>query len=52
LIALGVVERGPVPFLLLSLSLVFLGAFLMWHLVEKRFLRTSSHYRQVLKAPH
>lgn len=32
-------------FLGLALAFVFLASFLMWHLVEKRFLATSSHYR-------
>jgi peptidoglycan/LPS O-acetylase OafA/YrhL len=36
----------PLAFLALSLFLIFLAALLMWHLVEKRFLATSSHYRQ------
>jgi peptidoglycan/LPS O-acetylase OafA/YrhL len=35
-------------FLCAALALVFSASFLMWHLVEKRFLATSSHYK---KAP-
>jgi peptidoglycan/LPS O-acetylase OafA/YrhL len=35
-------------FLGLALAFVFSASFLMWHLVEKRFLAASSHYR---KAP-
>lgn len=49
LIALGAERFNPAVFLLLSLSLVGLTAFLMWHLVENRFLASSSHYRQGLK---
>lgn len=44
LIALGVFRNNPWSALLLASALVMLGAFLMWHLVEKRFLRKSSHY--------
>jgi peptidoglycan/LPS O-acetylase OafA/YrhL len=47
MIALGMTRLHPAIFLLSSLFLVFLAAFLMWHLVEKRFLKSSSHYRQV-----
>lgn len=36
---------NPLIFLLLALALVFAASFLMWHLVEKRFLAASSHYR-------
>jgi peptidoglycan/LPS O-acetylase OafA/YrhL len=42
----------PAVFLVLSLFFVGLASILMWHLVESRFLKSSSHYRQVsLKAP-
>ena len=44
LIAFGIFRNNPWGGLLLALGLVMLGAFLMWHLVEKRFLRKSSHY--------
>ena len=47
MIALGLAGLNPAIFLLVSLSLVGLAAFLMWHLVESRFLAGSSHYRQV-----
>jgi len=46
LIALGLAKVNPVIFLLASLSLIGLVAFLMWHLVESRFLANSSHYRE------
>jgi peptidoglycan/LPS O-acetylase OafA/YrhL len=45
-IVLGHGKLSPPMFLLLSLTLVTLTSVLMWHLVEKRFLKTSSHYRQ------
>jgi peptidoglycan/LPS O-acetylase OafA/YrhL len=52
LIALGAASLSPALFLAMSLSLIGLGAFLMWHLVENRFLSRSSHYRQAaVKAP-
>lgn len=37
---------NPFLFLALFVSLIASAAFLMWHLVEKRFLASSSHYRQ------
>ena len=43
----GLRRLPPVVFLLLCLSLVGLASALMWHLVESRFLKSSSHYRQV-----
>jgi peptidoglycan/LPS O-acetylase OafA/YrhL len=47
LIALGMADSlTPARFLLLSLFVTFFTAFLMWHLVESRFLARSSHYRQ------
>jgi peptidoglycan/LPS O-acetylase OafA/YrhL len=46
LVALHLNTRlNPWVFLALAVSLIFLAAFLMWHLVEKRFLASSSHYR-------
>jgi peptidoglycan/LPS O-acetylase OafA/YrhL len=36
----------PAVFVLMVLCLVGLASVLMWHLVEKRFLAGSSHYRQ------
>jgi peptidoglycan/LPS O-acetylase OafA/YrhL len=47
LVFLGLSRLPPAVFLLLSLFLVGLAAVLMWHLVESRFLKSSSHYRQV-----
>jgi peptidoglycan/LPS O-acetylase OafA/YrhL len=47
LIALGATQLPAPVFLLLSLSCIGLAAFLMWHLVEKKFLATSSHYRRI-----
>jgi len=46
LMALHVNRLNPFVFLALAVALIFLAAFLMWHLVEKRFLASSSHYRQ------
>ena len=46
LFALGLARLNPFLFLALAVSLIALAAFLMWHLVEKRFLAWSSHYRQ------
>jgi peptidoglycan/LPS O-acetylase OafA/YrhL len=52
LIALGLARFNPAIFLIVSLSLIFLASLLMWHLVEKRFLKSSSHYRQeAVKVP-
>lgn len=47
LISLGVTDMNPAVFLAASLFLTFFAAFLMWHLVESKFLARSSHYRQV-----
>lgn len=47
LIFLGLAARlTPAIFLLVSLCVIGLAAFLMWKLVESRFLASSSHYRQ------
>ena len=46
MIACGLVKLTPVLFVVISLSLTGLASVLMWHLVEKRFLATSSHYRE------
>jgi peptidoglycan/LPS O-acetylase OafA/YrhL len=45
LIYFGLVRLNPVVFLLLVVSAIGLVAWLMWHLVENRFLASSSHYR-------
>jgi peptidoglycan/LPS O-acetylase OafA/YrhL len=46
MIALGLVTLNPALFFILSLCSVGLASVLMWYLVERRFLRTSSHYRE------
>ena len=47
MISFGLATRlQPAVFVLLDLSIVALASILMWHLVEKRFLASSSHYRQ------
>lgn len=47
LIASGIAALNPGLFLFLVLSLTALGSFFMWHLVEKKFLASGSHYRPV-----
>lgn len=47
LIDLGLARLSSALFLVASIALVVLTSFLMWHLVESRFLKSSSHYRQV-----
>jgi peptidoglycan/LPS O-acetylase OafA/YrhL len=47
LIALGLARLNPAVFLLLTLLFVVLASVLMWYLVESKFLKSSSHYRQV-----
>ena len=52
MIFFGLKKLPPALFLMLSVSFVGLASVLMWHLVESRFLKSSSHYRQgSLKAP-
>ncbi len=46
LTALRLIKINPYLFFVLAVSLIAFAAFLMWHLVEKRFLASSSHYRQ------
>jgi peptidoglycan/LPS O-acetylase OafA/YrhL len=46
MIALGLAKQSPAVFLPVALSCILAAAFLLWHLVEKRFLAKSSHYRQ------
>jgi peptidoglycan/LPS O-acetylase OafA/YrhL len=48
MVALGLTSLNPALFLALSLFFIGLAAFLMWNLVERRFLQNSSHYRQVI----
>ena len=50
MVSLGLAKQSPAIFLLVTVSCIGVGAFLMWHLVEKRFLAKSSHYRQVSAA--
>jgi hypothetical protein len=38
---------NPAIVFIVSISLVGLAGFLMWHLVESRFLASNSHYREV-----
>ena len=46
MISLGFLQQEPLAFVLVSIVVVLLAATLMWHLVEKRFLRRDSHYRR------
>lgn len=48
MVALGLTALNPALFLAIGLVFIGLAAFLMWNLVESRFLRSSSHYRQVV----
>ena len=45
MIALGLTRLSPPAFFLLAVSFIFTGAFVMWHVVERRFLTRRSHYR-------
>jgi peptidoglycan/LPS O-acetylase OafA/YrhL len=47
LAALGLATMNPAIFLAVTVFLIGIAGIFMWHLVEKRFLKTSSHYRQV-----
>lgn len=49
LIALGALRLAPAVFLSISLSLICVAGYLMWTLVESRFLASSSHYRHVAR---
>jgi peptidoglycan/LPS O-acetylase OafA/YrhL len=44
LIAYGLFRESPWTMLLVSGALVMTVAFLLWHFIEKPFLRKSSHY--------
>jgi peptidoglycan/LPS O-acetylase OafA/YrhL len=46
MIALGLAKQNPAIFLPVALFCILATAFLLWHLVEKRFLSKVSHYRQ------
>ena len=45
LIAFGLIRLHPAVLFVLSISLIGLASVLMWHLVERRFLARSNHYR-------
>ncbi len=47
LIFLGLFNTQPFVALVVAAGVVVLLAFLLWHGIEKRFLRKSSHYRAV-----
>jgi peptidoglycan/LPS O-acetylase OafA/YrhL len=44
MIAQGFFRESPWTGLLFAAVLVMVAAFMLWHLVEKPFLRKSSHY--------
>jgi peptidoglycan/LPS O-acetylase OafA/YrhL len=46
LVALGLARLNPSIFFIVSISVIGLASWLMWHLVESRFLASSSHYRE------
>lgn len=48
LILFGVARMNPWIFLLAGFFSISLAGFLLWHLIESRFLKSSSHYRQAL----
>lgn len=43
----GLIALGGPLFLMITMALTLVGGVCSWHLVEKRFLRRDSHYRQV-----
>ena len=49
LVSFGVFRRDPWLALGIASGLVLLAAFLSWHLIEKPFLRRSSHYVQATR---
>jgi len=49
LISLKVFDSNPYAFLLAATMIILVLAFLSWHIIEKPFLKRSSHYRQVEK---
>lgn len=52
LILLGAARLNPAVYFSLCASCIGLAGYLMWHLIEKGFLKSSSHYRQAtLKTP-
>jgi len=50
LVSFGVFRRDPWLALGIASGLVLLTAFLSWHLIERPFLRRSSHYVQATRA--
>jgi peptidoglycan/LPS O-acetylase OafA/YrhL len=48
LVAFGVDRMNPVIYLLASVFSIGIAGFLLWHLVESRFLKNSSHYLQTV----
>ena len=44
LIAYGIFKESPWMMLLLAGVIMMISSFLLWHFVEKKFLRKSSHY--------
>jgi peptidoglycan/LPS O-acetylase OafA/YrhL len=51
LVWLGLFDRNPFGALGISAALILFAAHLSWHLVEKPFLRKSSHYLLAATAP-
>lgn len=51
LIHFGLPNYSPWVFLFTAIAIVLPTAVLMWHLVEKRFLRRDSHYRAETNGP-
>jgi peptidoglycan/LPS O-acetylase OafA/YrhL len=47
LIAFGLARLNSAVFFLTGLALISLASLFLWHLVERRFLASNSHYRQV-----
>ncbi|BBB25359.1 acyltransferase family protein [Amphritea japonica] len=48
---LGLYDRNPYIGLLCSIVLTVLMAFLSWHVIEKRYLKRTSHYVKAVGAP-
>lgn len=46
LIAIGLDKRSPLLFFVVAALMIAIAAMLLWHLVEKRWLARTSHYRQ------
>ena len=49
LVQSGLFNSNPYLAFCLAVALVLVGAFLLWHFVEKRFLQKSSHYLTEMK---